>query len=307
MDEDDVISEPEDGLEEYTADAEERDSRPPKNPSGTESFIIVLLLGVLPDVIDFFSIGGLSFLSSALSWPVTELYFSKKNLKAPNIRKWIRAFNLGDVIPFLGVIPLKTTGLIIAIYIAWHPESKAAKGLQAIDAAASAKISPKEFSGGRVQQKSSLREKVAGAVAEKEKVGTMQSEQPIGADKDIYEEIREGGGGIKGPEEEAEIQTFGEIPNSAATEEEPIAAPVPREKEPSTTLPKKSEQRPVALGDIAQDAASEKTEEIEERLGIGEVEREIKEKLSSPEAVMEDTGIPTQDGERMVDLSGKGK
>ena len=104
MDEEDILSEPVENLPQYsTSDPSGRgkDSRPPKNPSGGEAFFIVSILGILPDVIDFFSIGALSFLSSALSWPMTELYFYHKNLKVPNIKKWIRWTNIGDFIPFV--------------------------------------------------------------------------------------------------------------------------------------------------------------------------------------------------------------
>ena len=84
MADEEVISEPTENLPQYDAynpSQRGRDNSSPKNPSGTEATIIVLVLGVLPDVIDFFSIGALSFVSSILSWPLTELYFYHKNLK----------------------------------------------------------------------------------------------------------------------------------------------------------------------------------------------------------------------------------
>jgi hypothetical protein len=307
MDEEDLISEPAENLPQYDATdssyGEETASN--KNPGETEAFFVVLMLGVLPDVIDFFSIGALSFLSSALSWPITEYYFSQKNLKVPNIRKWIRGTNLGDVIPFLGALPLKTIGLLVAIHIAWHPESKIAKGAQALEAATSAKEALKKPpTGGELKQKpkggiSDVGRKTAGI----EELG----QEKAGAGKDIYEEIREGAGGVMGPEEQAEKETFGEIisfPENQNPAEEPMRSEVAQKKPPT----EKAGLKPNSETSLAKESTEkiERAEEIESRLGIGEVEREIKEKLTSPEAVMEDQGIPTFNNGRGVDLRTRG-
>lgn len=300
MDEEDIISEPVENFPQYDVyDPSERgEEKNIKNPGETEAFLVVLVLGVLPDVIDFFSIGALSFLSSTLSWPITEYYFSQKNLKVPNIRKWIRGTNLGDVIPFLGALPLKTIGLLVAIHIAWHPESKIAKGAQALEAATSAKEAIKKPpTGGELKQKP----KGGTKGAERKPAGLEElGQEKAAAEKDIYEEIREGAGGVMGPEEQAEKETFGEI---ISYPEEPSPAEAPRKE------PEAEKVKPKPLSEIPSATESKEkireAEEIEERLGIGEVEREIKEKLTSPEAVMEDQGIPTFDDGRGVDLRAK--
>lgn len=301
MDEEDVISYPEDAREQYSVSGGESKHTPPKNPSSTEAFIIVLLLGVLPDVIDFLSAGAASFASSAISWPITEYYFSQKNLKVPNIRKWIRATNLGDVVPFIGALPLKTIGLLAAIYVAWHPESKISKGVRALEAATSAKEATKKAAAeGSLKTKTKIAEKIAGL---KELEELKEGEEP--ESKDIYEEIREGAGGVMGPEEQAETETFGEI----------VSAP-PKEPAEEVTTPGTSNLKPkrmpeteigVAKNEPEEKKEAENTEELEERLGIGEVERDIKEKLTSPEAVMEGGGVATFNDGRGVDLRDKTK
>lgn len=309
MDEEDVISEPVENLPQYDVfdpSGMGEDRTPPKNPSETEAILIILGLGVVPDVIDFFSIGGLSFLSSALSWPVTEYYFYQKNLKVPNIRKWIRGTNLGDVIPFLGVLPLKTIGLLAGIYIAWHPESKLSKSAQAINAITSPQEAAKENSAWI-----NLKQKVKKMRATTEEKSMSMEEfayKKESPEKDIYEEIREGAGGIMGPEEQAERETFGEVisdPERQAEEQEATAPSQPVRERPTE---QKSEPKPLSEISTPRAAKGEKEreEEIESRLGIGEVEREIKEKLTSPEAVMENQGIPTFNGGRGVDLRGQG-
>jgi len=309
MDEEDVISEPAGNLPLYDASgqSERGGGKPPKNPSSTEAFLIVLVLGVLPDVIDFFSAGAASFASSIISWPITEYYFAQKNLKVPNIRKWIRATNLGDVIPFIGALPLKTIGLLAAIYVAWHPESKISKSVQALEAATSAKEAAKKASAeGGLKIKQGARipgtKEVAGAPEE-------QKGAEVNEPKDIYEEIGEGALGVMGPEEQAERETFGEIistPPETPTEEAPTGG---AQKPNSSNLTPKTEtarKEQTPLGDEAETKKeARETEELEERLGIGEVEREIKEKLTSPEAVMEEGGIPTFNNGRGVDLRSK--
>lgn len=312
MDEEDVISKPVDNLPQYDAynPSGRGEENPPKNPSGTEAFLIISVLGVLPDVIDFFSIGALSFLSSALSWPITEYYFAQKNLKVPNVRKWVRAMNLGDVIPFLGVIPLKTTGLVIAVYIAWHPDSKLAKGAQAVESATSAKGVAKQTTAGGLKQKirgttQKVREYFGGGA--KEDADNFELGYGKSKDEDnIYGEMSEGGQQVVGPEKEAEMKAFGEVistPRMAEESLETAQAPAPKKIE--------EKPKPKPLEEISnpqeRKADQAEQEQIEKRLGIGDVERGIREKLTSPEAIMENGSFVSSDDERTIDLSGAEK
>ena len=283
MAEKDVISEPEGSLENfpsgdiYNLSGIGDEETPPKNPSETEAVLIILGLGVLPDVIDFFSIGGLSFLSSALSWPITEYYFYQKNLKVPNVKNLMRWMNLGDAVPFLGVIPLKTVGLLFAIYIAWHPESKLAKGAESLVAATNPKaVAKKGSSWENIKQRvQNWKGRAKGEPMSMEEFAYAKDKS---SQKDIYEEAGEGVGGIVGPERQARDETFGEI-ISTPPDEPPTETP---SAQPTGTKP--TSGRPAPKDDQPQRPAEEKTEkervekEIEERLGINEIERKIEGK-----------------------------
>lgn len=297
MEEEEVISEPEEILEEYDSGAEEGGA-PPKNPSGAEAFLVVSFFGILPDVIDFFSIGGLSFLSSAISWPVTEYYFSRKNLQVPNVRKWIRIMNLGDAVPFLGVLPLKTTGLIIAIYVAWHPDSKIAKGAEALEAATGSKGGVKQAVRGKaeasvqrvkdVDARSDLKGRFKRVLPE-----YFEDEDEKEEEGDIYEEIREGGGGIRGPEEEAEAETFGEIISEPETEEDLYPENAPKKPQrPNVVGREEEQQQPIPLGDLKKDGGQEESAKIG---GVYEEEKEVMKTMTSagePEDILKEKPIP---------------
>ena len=302
MADEEVISEPTENLPQYDAynpSQRGRDNSSPKNPSGTEATIIVLVLGVLPDVIDFFSIGALSFVSSILSWPLTELYFYHKNLKIPNIRNWIRWSNLGDVIPFLGVLPLKTLGLVMAIYIVWHPESKFAKGAQALDVVSGAKKAPKKAPAGFMDRARQMVEERT----ERGKQETAGEEEYFeqGYEKeneeDVYERLDVEG--IRGPEEEAEAQTFGEI-ISIPPEETEVESPR------ATTAPK-------PFSEIVPKEESEIKKGVEEGASVGgayEEERKIKGTMGDLKGVLEENStlnsnpqeVQSSDDEKVVNL-----
>lgn len=307
MDEENVISEPVENFPQYEINdpSGRGEKKPPRNPSGPEAFLVITVLGILPDVIDFFSIGGLSFLSSALSWPITEIYFAQKNLKVPNVKKWFRWLNIGDAVPFLGVIPLKTVGLIIAVWMAWHPESKITKGVQALDAAASAKAAAGQTAKTAAKESSAQAKK--GGVVQRIKDVTQEYFGGTGDDEggDIYGEISEGGQQILGPKEQADRAAFGEVisaPPEEQEEEEATSLPEPRVSiQSKPKLPTEIAGEPPASMSSKE---KERQEEIESRLGIGKIEREIVGKLSSPEAVMEDAQVLASDNENVVDLSG---
>ena len=54
-----------------------------------------------------------------LTFPVTQLYFRMKRVKGTADL----VFNILELIPYVGGLPLRTVGLLITIYIANHPKS----------------------------------------------------------------------------------------------------------------------------------------------------------------------------------------
>ncbi len=285
----DVISDPVENLPQYDAynpSGRGKKKDPPKNPAPLEASIVVAILGILPDAIDFFSIGGLSFLSSILSWPVTELYFFHKNLKVPNVKSWMRWLNIGDAVPFLGALPLKTIGLIMAIYIAWHPKSKLAKAVKVADTVTNIK----KPSGTTVKDTtakpgSSLKE-ITSNPKERKSLPELSEDGLTTKEKDLYETTSAGGAEIQSPEAEAQTADFKEIAGEDPIEESVTATPAPEKKETEIKL---ADKKPgaVSFEDSVDKEEGNTDEEINERLGIGAVERDIQNKLTSPEAVME--------------------
>ncbi len=323
MDEDDVISEPVENLPQFNPhdpSGRGEEEKPPKNPGGVEAFFVVLILGVLPDTIDALDLGTLSTFTSIISWPATEYYFHQKNLQVPNIKKWIRGLNIGDAVPIVGILPLKTIALIIAIYMAWHPDSKITKAAKAADAATSV-AEGKKPAAATAGAKGGFRQKIArGIRSTKEFFGgggegeeDEEENLSLGYERgggDIYEKMNVGG--VRGPEEEAEAKAFEEI----------TSAP-PKQEEIITTQPSAGIQRQTTQTTTASTAPQEnKTQEESGKIG-GAYEQEKKimgtmESSLEVEGILQEKpipinqsansqGIPTHENERVVDLSGKDK
>ena len=54
-----------------------------------------------------------------LTFPVTQLYFRMKRVKGTADL----VFNILELIPYVGALPLRTVGLLITIYMVNHPKS----------------------------------------------------------------------------------------------------------------------------------------------------------------------------------------
>lgn len=307
------------------------DREEPKNPNTTEAFMVVLVLGVLPDVIDFFSIGAFSTFSSMVSWPLTEYYFHHKNLEVPNVKKWMRGMNIGDAVPVLGVLPLKTIGLLIAIYMAWHPDSAITKAATAADVAAGGTKQAVRNSPGSLKRSASrdiaksakewVREKAENV--KKKNGGDGEEESTDGGfelayrrprgEEDVYGEISEGGQQISSPEEQAETEVFGETVSTPPQEEE--AAPPPKrlttnQVQPtsaptgqpgSSEIKKKEEERDEAAK--VGGAYVEEAEIMATMKSAGGVEDILKEKPRPLNSLSNPQEVKSSNDEKVVDLS----
>ena len=90
-----------------------------KKISLPESIILIMYIGSTDLVGIGLVIFGLDdfFILDALTFPVTQIYFRMKGVKAGSDL----GFNLGEIVPYLGALPLRTIGLLITIYMANHP------------------------------------------------------------------------------------------------------------------------------------------------------------------------------------------
>lgn len=99
-----------------------------KKISMVEAILLVAYIGLtdlIGIVLVFFGLDDF-FILDILTFPVTQLYFRMKGVKATADL----VTNILELIPYLGALPIRTVGLIITIYIANHPKSLASQTAQ---------------------------------------------------------------------------------------------------------------------------------------------------------------------------------
>lgn len=92
-----------------------------KKISLPETIILTMYIGLtdlIGIVLVFFALDDFGIID-ALTFPVTQLYFRMKRVKGTADL----VFNVLELIPYVGALPLRTVGLLITIYIANHPKS----------------------------------------------------------------------------------------------------------------------------------------------------------------------------------------
>ncbi len=96
-----------------------------KKISIVESLLLVMYIGLtdlIGIVLVFFGLDDF-FILDILTFPVTQLYFRMKGVKATaNL-----VSNILELIPYVGALPIRTIGLIITIYLVNHPKMPVAQ------------------------------------------------------------------------------------------------------------------------------------------------------------------------------------
>ncbi len=103
-----------------------------------ESFIILAILAGL-DIVDVaLLIVGLDdfFLLDIVAFPITQLYFRMKGVRA----NYMLFANVAEVIPYVGKLPLRTIGALVTIRQANNPEGLLAEVVGVAEKGAARKL-----------------------------------------------------------------------------------------------------------------------------------------------------------------------
>jgi hypothetical protein len=95
--------------------------------SGVEAFLLIsvtLIIDIVPIILIFFGLPD--FFIPGLLGLATLFYLKMKGISL--VRDLIAS--IGELIPYVSALPLKTAGMILTIWIDWHPQGALAKAAE---------------------------------------------------------------------------------------------------------------------------------------------------------------------------------